>query len=174
MTRDFESELDLSGLKIGTLSGGITRVTVMEKDAVGTYQDTHIIRSDRDWQITVKWELRGTMLDSQFFTIPGKWVVKAYLEGWGGGAEMECKGDTGAISVVPAPTVVIHDSNGVGNPLETEWRYVETFTFLAGVTQPGPYRLAVTITYLDKNGNPGPMAGFVEIRDMVQVYEPGP
>lgn len=173
MTRDFEAELDLSGLKIGTLSGGITQVTVMEKDAAGLYKHNHIIRTDRDWQITVKWELRGTMLDSQFFTIPGKWVVKAYLEGWGGGAEMECHGDSNEILVVPAPIVATAASEGPETPPETEWRYEETFTFPVGSTKPGPYRLAVTITYIDKNGNPGPMAGFIEIKDMVQIYEPG-
>jgi hypothetical protein len=173
--KDFEAELNLSGLQIGTLRGGITSVTIQEKDAVGVLQDTHIIRTDRDWQISLNWELRGTMLDSVFFTIPGKWIVKAYLEGWGKGAEeLDHAGDTvDGLVVDPAQTIVKAGSLGPQDPPETAWQYAEKFTFLAGSVLPGAYRLAVTINYIDEFGAPGPMAGFIEIYDMVQIYDPG-
>jgi hypothetical protein len=171
---DFETELNLGALATGTLSGGITELTVTERVASG-YQPNQIIRYDHDWQIKVKWELVGSMLDSPFFTIPGKWIVKAYLEGWGVDADdKDLNSDsTSGVTVVPAQTVVPAGfNNGIDDPPETEWQYVETFTIRAADNpDPGTYKLAVAITYEDEDGNPGPMAGFIEFGDMIQIYE---
>ena len=170
---NFETELNLGSLATGTLTGGITELSVKELLPAG-YTSNQIIRKDHDWQIKVSWELDGTMLDSPFFTIPGKWVLKAYLEGWGEqAAERDLVGDTvDGIAVVPAPEIVPAGSLGPADPPETEWRYAETFTIKAVKNpDPGPYRLAVTITYEDDKGKPGPMAGFIEFRGMIQIYE---
>ncbi len=86
------------------------------------------------------------------------------------------------------------------DPLETEWQYNETITIRAEdpnakparprLLKPGPYKLAVTLTYeqpdvdrttgiqkTDSAGNPlfkpGPMAGFMELPDLIQIYDPG-
>jgi hypothetical protein len=172
----FETELNLGTLAKGTLSGGITEVSVKEMLPAGPLSN-QILQKNHDWQIQVNWELVGTMLDSPFFTIPGNWVLKAYLEGWGEEAdELDLPGDTAkGIPVVPAMKVVpIGTIEKVGEPPipETEWRYVETFTIKANDNpDPGPYRLAVTITYVDDKGVPGPMAGFIEFKGMVQIYE---
>lgn len=170
----FEHELNLGTLK-GTLRGGITDITVKELAVGGT--TSQIIRNDHDWQITINWELVGTMLDSPFFTIPGNWILKAYLEGWGESAnEKDLKGDTvGGIPVMTAKNVVPAGSIGAGNPLETEWHYTETFTIKSAQNPSlGMYRLAVAITYEDDKHNPGPIAGFIEVSDMVQIYKPKP
>lgn len=169
---DFESELNLGPITTGTLRGGTTGVTVEEDDGTGVFSPTQVIRTDRDWAITVNWQLVGTMLDSPFFTIPGNWVVKAYLEGWGQNAEeKDLDSDNVTVPVVP-PTTRVPGVPGVSDP---EWQYEETFTILrANNPRPGPYRLAITITYEDAAGNPGPMAGFLEVGDMVQLYKPGP
>lgn len=170
---DFETELNLGALATGTLSGGITELTVKEKIASG-YLSNQIIRNDHDWQIKVNWELVGSMLDSPFFTIPGRWIVKAYLEGWGVDADdKDLNSDsTSGITVDPAQTVVTVGSLGVDDPPETEWQYDETITIRAGDNpDPGTYKLAVTITYEDEFGNPGPMAGFIEFGDMIQIYK---
>ena len=45
-----------------------------------------------------------------------------------------------------------------------------------GVTirvKPGTYKLAVTVTFEHDPGQPGPMAGFVEFGNMIQIYDPG-
>ncbi len=173
-TKDFETELDLGLLKTGTIAGGITNVLLEEKDANGIYNHSHIIRTDHDWRINVSWALRGTLLDSRFLDIPGKWVLKTYLEGWGKDAEeIDRDGDHGGIEVTPAQTVVKAGSLGMNDPLETEWQYMETFTFAPKAVKPGAYRLAVAITYRDENDVPGPMAGFIEVEDMIQIYDPG-
>ena len=172
---DFESELNL-GTLVGTLRGGITSVTIKEKDAGATFQPSQIIRTDRDWQITLNWELVGTMLDSMFFTIPGNFVINAYLEGLGQNAdEKDLSGDTaGGISVIGSKTVVPAGSLAGGLPVETEWKYSETITIrsTAALLKPGAYKLAVTLTYEVAPGTPGPIAGFIEIKDMVQIYKP--
>lgn len=173
-TKDFETELDLGLLKIGTIAGGITDVLLEENVGLGNYTESHIIRTDHDWRITINWALRGTLLDSKFLYIPGKWNLKTYLEGWGKDAEeLDQDSDHGGIEVTPAQTVVKAGSHGLDDPKETEWQYVETFTFAAKAVKPGTYKLAVTITYRDENNIPGPMAGFIEIADMVQIYDPG-
>lgn len=172
--KHFETELDLGLLRTGTLAGGITDALIMEKDTSGNFKESHIIRTDRDWQISINWALRGTMLDSPFLDVPGTWVLKAYLEGWGKESEeIDREGDTvGGIKVEPAQTIVPAGAILPGDPPETEWQYAETFTFRAGKVLPGTYKMALTINYIDENGNPGPMAGFIELKDMVQIYKP--
>jgi hypothetical protein len=167
----FEHELNLVALQ-GSLRGGITDVIVEELVTNGTNQ---IIRFDSDWKVTVKWELVGTLLDSTFFTFPGKWILNAYLEGWGEDAdELDLMGDTAnGLPVMTSRTVVLANSIAPGDPPETEWHFQETFTIHAADNpDPGLYRLAVAITYRDEKDDPGPMAGFIEIPEMVQIYEP--
>ncbi len=166
---DFEAELDLGPIATGTLRGGITDLTVEEYDAAGNTKPTKIIRTDQDWVITVDWQLVGTMLDSQFFTIPGYWIVKAYLEGWGQNVpELELTSDRQKVSVMGDKTVV-----PVGpNVPEPEWHYEEMFNITkTNNLAPGPYKLVITITYEDEQGVPGPMAGFLEA-EMLQIYQP--
>jgi hypothetical protein len=172
MTQAFETEFTIG---IGTLSGGITGITVKEKDVRGIFQNSLIIRADREWQITLNWMLKGTMLDQRWLDIQGNWVLKAYLEGFGRASEIDRRGDSArGIEVDPAPVVVKVGSLGPNDPPETEWRYTETFTFPAGAIREGTYKLALTVTYVDDAGIPGPMAGFIEYRDMLQIYNPGP
>ena len=166
---EFEAEIDLGPIANGTLAGGITDLRVEEYDAAGNTKASKIIRTDQDWVITVNWELVGTMLDSPFFTIPGNWIVTAYLEGWGQNApELELQSDRQKVSVMADKTVVPVG----GGVLEPEWHYEETFNIgPVNNPPPGPYKLVITITYEDENGVPGPMAGFLEA-EMLQIYKP--
>ncbi len=167
MTTDFETELAIG---IGTLRGGILGINVQENDARGNYKNSLIIRSDRAWQVNVKWALMGDMLDLHWLDIRGKWVLKAYLEGMGVKAqESDHNGDTAAgIRVEPPPTTGL-----LGTPPQTAWLYDETFTFKPKAIQPGTYRLSVAVTYEHDPGQPGPMAGFIEFGSMIQIYDPG-
>lgn len=175
MTQAFETEFAIG---IGTLTGGITGVEVKEKDSLGNFQPSLIIRTDRDWQVTVKWAVIGSMLDIRWLNIGGKWLLKAYLEGWGKGAdEHDQDGDiAGGVQVDGGQDTIVKKGSVMppDNPPETEWHYVETFTFPAGTIKPGTYKLAVAITFEDDQGVPGAMAGFIEYADMVQIYNPGP
>jgi hypothetical protein len=172
--QDFISKINLGTLATGTLAGGITSIRVSEEDPPGSHKDNQIIRHDRNWSIILDFELVGTVLDSPFFTIPGNWIVNGYLEGWGVDAkDMDLKsahGDTGFPVTGPQRAV---DPARTGGPPETKWGYVEFINVSAGSVEPGTYKLAVTLTYKDENGNPGPMAGFVEFPGMIQIYEPG-
>jgi hypothetical protein len=183
---DFEIQdfvkLNLGPIGTGTLEGQITGLSVLEDDGSGGFAENTVIRTDRKWKIELKWELVGTMLNlpaSGFLTIPGIWVVKGYLEGWGEDAlDKDLQGDkTGGISVmndkkvenrpaVPAtPTIP-------AQPAATAWLYTETVSIAAGTIAEGPYKLAVTVTYENPAGTPGPMAGFVEFKNMIQIYKP--
>jgi hypothetical protein len=175
--KDFETELDLGLLKTGTIAGGITDVLLEEDQGGGNYKHSHIIRTDRSWRVNINWELRGTLLDSKFLEIPGKWLLTVYLEGWGKQAdEIDVAGDSGGVEVKPAPKVVKAGSLSLAplDPPETVWQYTEQFSFAPGAIKTGNYKLAVAITYVDDDGIPGPMAGFIDLGGMVQVYNPGP
>jgi len=162
-----ETQLDLTAITTGTLIGAVQPLEIEEKDAAGAWIPTNsIMRTDRDWRVTVKWYLEGSMLGSMFFTIPGTWEVTGYLEAWGQlNVDQDLPGDSGAISVVPPPAIS-------GSGASTRWEYTETITITAANNPPpGPYYLAVAVTYRDAAGNPGPMAGFQD-GNMLQIYQP--
>lgn len=164
---DFETELAIG---IGTLTGGIKSITVMEKDEKSELKQSLIIRKDRAWQIGINWALRGGMLDLHWLDIRGKWVVNAYLEGLGKDAqETDHNGDTAKGILVEPPMLITKDPK----TLQTEWQYSETFTFAPDSVKTGAYKLVVAITYEHDPGKPGPMAGFIEFPSMIQVYDPG-
>ena len=160
--QDFLSTIDLKSLipadPTKALTGGITSVTVEEADETGVFQENKIIRTDRDWQITLKWALQGNLLNSKFFDFPGTWVINAFLEAWGSTAKDH---DLSEVNLV-----VDQD------PQPSPWEYTATISVKKGTILPGAYRLAVTLTYKDENGDPGPMAGFVEVPGMLQIYKP--
>lgn len=167
MDPNFETELAIG---IGTLTGGIRSIKVQEKDVQGNYKDSLIIRNDREWQVTVDWVLMGGMLDVHWLDIRGNWVLKAYLEGWGKDAqETDHDGDTTTGIKVEPP----QNTGVLGTPPQTAWLYTETFTFKPKAIKPGTYKLAVAITFEHDPGKPGPMAGFIEFGDMIQIYDPG-
>ena len=218
----FDTKISLSGVNLATLDGSITGLTVIEADDTGqfTVDTNNIMRTDRDWQITLKWRLFGSLLDMTppnmgivTAELHGKFKVMAYFEGIGAAAdEKDLEGDKtklGGIDLMNGKTSVAltgsrtpADSTATppvpNDPEATEWQYVETFT-IRGQTakadpqylKPGAYRLSVNLTYEQPDidpitklqntdpvtGNllfkPGPMAGFMELPDMIQVYDPG-
>lgn len=177
---DFEIQdfvkLNLGPIGTGTLEGQITGLSILEDDGVGNFTENTVIRTDRKWKIELKWELAGTMLNlpaSGFLTIPGIWVVKGYLEGWGSNAlDKDLKGDkTTGISVMIDKKVEKRAAT-LTTPAATAWLYTETISVAAAAIKEGPYKLAMTVTYENPAGTPGPMAGFVEFKNMIQLYEP--
>lgn len=197
-TQVFESDMSLalfsSTTGTPTLEGKITGIVIKEIDEKGNPQPTNnIVRTDRDWTIMLTWKLMGSLLDVAVVSGPGpitaeihgNFIVNAYLEGLGKATiEDEFPGDSKAISVMndvkahvkqgsltATPTIPV-------NPPDTEWQYNETITIKSKRLPAGPYKLAVTLTYEKPNSDgtgfvPGPMAGFMEYPDLIQIYDPG-
>lgn len=160
--QDFLATIDLKSLipsdPAKALSGGITSVLVEEADESGKFLENSIIRTDREWRITLNWALTGSLLNSSFFEFPGTWVVKAFLEAWGENAKDH--------DIPEVSQLVDRDID------PSPWEYTATMSIAKGTIEPGAYRLAVTLTYKDENGDPGPMAGFIEVPGMIQIYKP--
>jgi hypothetical protein len=219
----FDTKISLGLITSATLDGSITGITVEELNDLGEYETTNnIMRTDRDWQITLKWRLFGSLLDLTASMGPitaelhGNFLVNAYFEGIGQNAdEKDLPGDTtktlGGISLMDGVKKVALTGERTkadptanppveADPEATEWQYEETFTIkgenpnsapkIERFLKPGAYKLSVNLTYqqpkidpttgkqaTDVQGNllfkPGPMAGFMELPDSIQVYDPG-
>lgn len=164
---EFKTAIKLGTIATGTIEGGISSVEVLDSSS----NDVNVISKDDigTCKVHVSWGLKGTLLDSVFLNIPGDWVVKAYIEGWGDKAqELDLDSDNGKISVMGARDVVKGDS-AAGT--ETQWNYKETIT-LPSTLEVGMYKLAVSINYVHPSGDPGQMAGFIEHDSMLQIFEP--
>lgn len=104
-------------------------------------------------EVKVDWTLTGSLARM----ICGTWQVDLYLESIGKGEEFEIEGCTVDLS---------SSNNG---------QYTCTIPIRAGTIQPAAgetdiaYKMVVSVTYKDRGGRPGPIAGFVEL-PMVQFY----
>lgn len=153
------------------LNGGITAITIEEFDETGANPaESSIIRTDRKWQVKLEWRLDGTLLTSPHWNFTGTWHVQAFLEAFGedkpaGSGE---KRDYDLKEV----TTDVRKKDASGADAATPWDYTAMTEIDAGKVNPGLYRLAVALTYTDENGDPGPMAGFVEVPGMIQIYKP--
>ena len=118
-----------------------------------------IIRTDQSWAVNVSWQTTGGVTSM----IAGSWHLHIYLESIGPGDDLDL---TDAI----APGHIIPLTPGP-SPVD----YFVHVDILAGtVTAPlagSLYKLAVTLTYFDATGAPGPMAAFEE-GPLLQFYNP--
>jgi hypothetical protein len=187
--QDLKALINIGQVGTGTLEGRITDLRVQEfvlNEVTGKmeFMDNTVIRTDAKWQIVLEWELAGTALDPGILALKGAWVARAYLEGWGKNAdEVDLDGDTGNIKLMdhkPDKDIngnVLPEKSRTGSD-ETAWLYKETITINPTPVPPktplnvGPYKLAITVTYVDDNSDPGPMAGFYELPQMIQIYQP--
>jgi len=171
MTAIYIKPLSISPL---TLAGDIS-APIVNPDPV-TNASNNMITEQQDWAITIDWNLHGNFLD--IFPFAGcRWAVKAYLEGWGSDTnELEIEGETQPLLVDGAKRTVVPST--ATDP--TMWKYSEKINVEKGNLNPGPYKLAITITLFQvdltdpKNPvdiRPLPIAGFIEYPDMLQVFE---
>jgi hypothetical protein len=118
-----------------------------------------IIRTDQSWAVNVSWTTTGLVTGM----IAGSWHLHVYLESIGPGADLDL---TDAIN----PGHIIPLTPGI-SPVN----YFVHFDVLAGTVTAPPagilYKLAVTLTYFDASGAPGPMAAFEE-GPLLQFYNP--
>jgi hypothetical protein len=147
---DFES-------KYVNFQGAITECGVWETPPPEptTPYDT-VIRADQPWLIHLKWEVAGLAVPVQ----AGQWHVDAYLESMGSGPEFKLP--------IPIATHVMPLTFG-----QTEYLFEHTVDPDTVPVEPGhstPYKLVVTVVYHRPDGQPGPMAGFVEL-PVLQFYK---
>ena len=133
-------------------------ITALQHEHGGVAPST-IIRTDQSWAVNVSWTTTGLATGM----ICGDWHLHVYLESIGPGPDLDL---TDAI----APGHIIPLTPGL-SPVN----YFVHVDILAN-TVPAPlagsvYKLAVTLTYFDASGAPGPMAAFEE-GPMLQFYNP--
>ena len=118
-----------------------------------------IIRTNQSWAVNISWTTTGLATGM----ITGTWHLHVYLESIGPGTDLDLI-DTDAgqhiIPLTPGPSPV---------------GYFVHLDVLAGTVTAPPagslYKLAVTLTYFDASGAPGPMAAFEE-GPLLQFYNP--
>ena len=133
-------------------------IIALEHEHGGVAPQT-IIRTDQSWAVNVSWTTTGLVTGM----IAGSWHLHVYLESIGPGADLDL---TDAIN----PGHIIPLTPGI-SPVN----YFVHIDVLAG-TVIAPlagilYKLAVTLTYFDASGAPGPMAAFEE-GPLLQFYNP--
>jgi len=136
------------------LAGRINTVVVKESGDKAV-EPNHIIRIDSDWSVHVEWELTGHLTK----LICGQWCLSVLLESIGPGPELKLPSTTHYIDLDPC-----------GDGQYESWNNFKPGAVPAESCST-PYKLVVAITYYNKCGKPGPIAGFYE-GPIVQFYDP--
>jgi hypothetical protein len=131
---------------------------------------SHILDINDDWHVEVEWTMQGPL---QRF-ICGSWAVDVYMESIGKGPEFELPdienipmNKTGQYSArldLPAKFIKTH--------VESWWEeYFKEHELGPGEEETDiVYKMVCTVTYRDQYGQPGPIAGFVDM-PMLQFYK---
>ncbi len=137
-------------LPAGFFDVTMTGPTVHES---GGAPPTTIIRTNQPWHVHVEWDTTGMLTGM----ITGNWDLHLYLESVGSGPEVDLTDpNEHIIPLSPGPS---------------PRHYHFHPDVAAGAVPAGPYRLALTLTYTDATGTPGPMAGYWE-GPIIQFYQP--
>lgn len=134
-------------------------------------EPSRIIDINDTWYCQVDWSLEGPM--RRF--ICGTWEVDVYMESIGEGPEFELP-DVEDIQLTSQPdgnySALIKVEPGfiktVWEGWLKEWQETHHFAFPEQETDI-VYKMVCTVTYRDPYGQPGPIAGFVEM-PMFQFY----
>lgn len=116
---------------------------------------TNIIGTDQNWSIHIEWEFT----DAKPEILTGDWLVQAYLESIGPGAEYAIPSDSGdRVSLASGTQIAMND-----------YRYSHDISITAGEIDQGIYKLVVTVIKESEIGTPSDLVNFLE-NGMVQVY----
>ena len=133
-------------------------ITALQHEHGGVAPQT-IIRTDQSWAVNVNWTTTGFVTGM----ISGNWHLHVYLESIGPGDDLDLTDAINPGHIIPL------------RPGLSPVNYSVHFDVLAGRVKAPPagilYKLAVTLTYFDASGAPGPMAAFVE-GPLLQFYNP--
>ena len=138
----FETPLPAGFFDVVNLSG-LTAAEIYEPGV----KPTTVLRRDKPWYIHVEWDTEGLLTPM----IGGKWDFHAYLESMGPGSEVK----------LTDPDPKEHEIDLV--PGDGTRHYHFNLDVPANsVLVDGPYKLVVTVTYINMIGKPGPLAGYWE------------
>ena len=149
MSTQFESELE-SGYP--GYEGHITSCVISEQPGQLTQWDK-VLDATNPWYINLWWHVQGPNVP----ITTGTWHVQAFLESIGPGAEV----------AAPTPAVAVLCTPGTNQYTAALTIPANTVSVTAGTTT--PFKVVVTLTFLDGTGNPGKIAGFVEV-PVMQFY----
>lgn len=138
----FEINKPLTGLLTGDITAHVHEY--------GSVEPITILEADKMARVHVIWTLSGPLTPF----LCGKWYVSAFLESMGPGEEFRLPLAPGeAVALNPKPGPVTYEA-WVDIPANRV-KVTDTEGTL-------PYKLVVTVAYRAPNGQPGPMAGFVD------------
>lgn len=149
----FNGRFETSGALVSPYLSGEIEAWVTE---IGGVDPVTIIRADEDFQVHVKWTLKGHLTEF----VCGFWCVSVFLESIGPGPEIRYPEPPLEVRLMPCP----------GDNTYEVWVQIPANT-LSIADCSTPYKLVTTVTYLTEKRNPGPMAGFVE-GPLLQFYIP--
>jgi hypothetical protein len=172
-----ESSFVMSGLVTPFLEGSISAPTVKE---IGGPLTKMVIRTTQDWEITVNWEVHGSLLSkptTASFPFTGDWIIRAYLESIGPGQDYTLPTVNGQrLSVNASKTEELSSAS-----TDDRREYTATVSIPKRIKADGStdtngvpagiYKLVVAVTHESSPGVPGPIAGFYE-SGMLQIYDP--
>lgn len=145
----FEINEPLQSLFTGTIRAHVHAIDGVEPKT--------IIEADKPARVHVLWSLDGP--GTPF--VAGTWCVSVFFESMGPAQEMRIPAEPG-LQIPMTPTYgPNHYEAWVNLPADTIKVTSEEGTL--------PYKMVVTVTYRALNGQPGPMAGFVE-SPVLQFY----
>ena len=143
-------EVKLGAFNVSNLGATIVELT----DPTNPTTPTSIIRTDQSWEVRVHFETSGGLSH----VLTGQWHVGLFIESIGPGQELEL----GLVHVplTPGPGTVNYDVvipvAAANNPAVPDH-------------QTRPFKLVTTVSYIQPDGNPGAMAGYIE-NAIVQLY----
>ena len=116
-----------------------------------------VIRTDQEWAVRVNFETSGGLSH----VLTGQWHIGVYIESIGPGQEEEIA--LTHIPLRPGPGTVSYTADLVVRPGRINVPDHQT----------KPFMLVTTVSYIQPDGRPGAMAGYLE-GPIVQFYNVGP
>jgi len=133
-------------------------ITALQHEHGGVAPQT-IIRTDQSWAVNVSWTTTGFVTGM----ISGEWHLHVYLESIGPGPDLDLTDAVNPGHIIPLTPGI----SPINYFVHFDVRASTVQAPLAGIL----YKLAVTLTYFDASGAPGPMAAFEE-GPLLQFYNP--
>ena len=142
-------------VKLGSFNVSNLSATIVELTDPTT--PTSIIRTDQDWEVEVKFQTSGGLSH----VLVGTWHVGLFIESIGAGLEQEL--GFVHLPLTPGPGTINYDAKVK----------IAAGTISVANHQTQPYKLVATVSYVQPDGRPGAMAGYLE-EPIVQFYNVAP
>jgi hypothetical protein len=114
-----------------------------------------VIRTDQEWAVRVSFKTSGDLSE----VLTGTWHIGVFIESIGPGQELEVA--RLHVPLAPAAGIVSYSADAI----------IPANTLSVPDHQTRPFKLVTTVSYIQPDGNPGPMAGYLE-GPIIQMYNP--